>query len=169
VAPRPSGRRRAIRVSIGEPPGDDEEFFAGSPELSASHRSPLPRVLQGVRVLVVDDDEDTAELFAVALSACGAHVVTTTSAPHALRALAAEALDVVVTDLAMPGADGYWLVNEIRRLADDRARTLPVVAVTAFGREHFRGRAIAAGFFDHLVKPVEPEALCLAVARAVGR
>jgi len=116
-----------------------------------------------------DDDEDTAELFAVALSACGAHVVTTTSARDALRALAAEAPDVVVTDLAMPGADGYWLVNEIRHLADDRARTLPVVAVTAFGREHFRGRAIAAGFFDHLVKPVDPEALCLAVARAVGR
>ena len=124
-------------------------------------------MLRGVRVLVVDDDPDTAELFAAALSACGARVVTTTSAPDALRALAAEAPDVVVTDLAMPGADGYWLVNEIRNLADDRVRTLPVVAVTAYGREHFRSRALAAGFADHLVKPVDPEALCLAVTMGV--
>jgi CheY-like chemotaxis protein len=120
-------------------------------------------------VLVVDDDQDTTELFAAALQACGADVVTRTSAPEALRLLAAGLPDVVVTDIAMPGADGYWLVNEIRQLADVRARTLPVVAVTAFGREHVRAQVLAAGFVDHLLKPVEPEDLCAAVARAMGR
>jgi CheY-like chemotaxis protein len=129
----------------------------------------LPRVLVGVRVLVVDDDPDTTDLFAAALAACGADVVTTTSAPEALRALRDRAPDVVVTDIAMPGADGYWLLHEIRQLDDARARALPVLAVTAFGREHLRARVLAAGFVDRLEKPVDPEALCVAVARASGR
>jgi len=120
-------------------------------------------------VLVVDDDADTADLFATALSACGADVMATTSAREAMRILGARALDVVVTDIAMPGADGYWLLGEIRGAADERTRAVPVLAATAFGREHFRGRTLAAGFTDHLEKPVDPEALCLAVARAIGR
>jgi CheY-like chemotaxis protein len=122
-----------------------------------------------VRVLVVDDDEDTADLFATALTACGADVVTAATALSGLHAVAAQAPDVVVTDIAMPGADGYWLLREIRQLADERARGVPVVAVTAFGRAHVRARALAAGFFDHLEKPVDPETLCLAVARARAR
>jgi CheY-like chemotaxis protein len=125
--------------------------------------------LKGVRVLVVDDDEDTAELFAAVLTACGADVAAVTSAPAALLALADRAPDVVVSDIAMPGADGYWLLREIRRTTDARDRAMPVVAVTAFGREHSRARTLAAGFVDHLVKPLDPEALCLAVARAHGR
>jgi CheY-like chemotaxis protein len=167
--PRQPGRRPGVQGSIGEPPGDDDEFLADSPEFSPSRLSPLPRILMGARVLVVDDDEDTTELFATALAACGAQVVTATGAREALRRLTAWLPDVVVSDIAMPGADGYWLVNELRGLADERAGSLPVVAVTAFGREHSRARALAAGFVDHLVKPVEPEALCRAVARAMGR
>ena len=161
--------RPAARMSIGDPPDGGDEVIASTPEFYAPRRSPLPRILHGVRILVVDDDPDTTDLFATALSACGADVVTTLGAREALRMLAARPLDAVVTDIAMPGADGYWLVREIRGLADVRARALPVVAVTAFGREHSRARALAAGFVDHLVKPVEPEALCVAVARAIGR
>ena len=123
----------------------------------------------GVRVLVVDDDEDSVELFAAALTACGAEVVTANSAPDALRLLAARVPDVVVTDIAMPGADGYWLVREIRQLRDATASTVPVVAVTAFGREHIRSRALASGFFDYLEKPVDPVVLCAAVTRASNR
>jgi len=123
-------------------------------------------VLVGVRVLVVDDDEDTAELFAAALTASGADVVIATSAADALRVLASRILDVVVTDIAMPGADGYWLIREIRQLPDVSARTVPVVAATAFGRENFRSRALASGFFDHLEKPVDPVVLCMTVAKA---
>jgi CheY-like chemotaxis protein len=166
--PSPTGRR-ALRASLGEPPGGDEEFFAAPAGIWAQGRSRLPRVLVGVRVLVVDDDPDTTDLFATALAACGADVVTTTSAPEALRALRDRAPDVVVTDIAMPGADGYWLLREIRQLEDARARALPVLAVTAFGREHLRARVLAAGFVDRLEKPVDPEALCVAVARASGR
>jgi CheY-like chemotaxis protein len=156
-------------MSIGDPPDGSDEFLAGPAHGSLSRGARLPRILRGIRVLVVDDDPDTSDLFAVALSACGAEVVTALGAHEALRVVTAQPPDVVVTDVAMPGADGYWLVSEIRQLADARARALPVLAVTAFGREHFRARALAAGFVDHLVKPVEPEALCVAVARAMGR
>jgi CheY-like chemotaxis protein len=147
----------------------DDALGSGSAELSAQERSRLPRILNGVRVLVVDDDEDTAELFAAALGACGGDVVAATSAREAMRILDVRAHDVVVTDLAMPGADGYWLLREIRQSADERTRAVPVLAVTAFGREHVRSRTLAAGFVDHLEKPIDPEALCAAVARAVGR
>jgi CheY-like chemotaxis protein len=166
--PKLTSRRRATTSSVGDPPGDEDELLAGSWQSSAS-RARLPRVLTGVRVLVVDDDEDTADLFATALTACGADIVTARSASEALRVIAARVPDVVVTDIAMPDADGYWLVREIRQLADARARAVPVVAVTAFGRQHFRARALAAGFVEHLEKPVDPEVLCLAVARARGR
>jgi CheY-like chemotaxis protein len=121
-----------------------------------------------VRVLVVDDDEDTTLLFAAALRTCGAEVVTATSAAEALSAIAAGRPDVVVSDIAMPSADGYWLVREIRKLSDPQARAVPVVAVTAFGAEHNRQRVLAAGFMDRLEKPVDPDALCRAVAKARG-
>jgi CheY-like chemotaxis protein len=165
----PSPRTHATRSSIGDSPADGEGFFASHGRSWSPTPAYLPRVLTGARVLVVDDDEDTTQLFAAALSTCGASVVTATSAHEALRVLGTQPLDVVVSDIAMPGADGYWLVREMRQLEDPRARALPVLAVTAFGREHFRARVLAAGFVDHLEKPVDPEALCLAVARARGR
>ena len=166
--PKRSAGRRALRSSAVEPPEGDEELI-GWPEFSAPQRSRLPLLLGGVRVLVVDDDEDTVELFAFTLAACGADVVTAGNAAEAIGILAGMMPDVVVSDIAMPGGDGYWLLREIRELLDVRARTLPVVAVTAFGREHIRARALAAGFFDHLEKPLDPEMLCLTVARAANR
>ena len=119
-------------------------------------------------MLVVDDDEDTVDLFAAALAACGADVVTATSAATALEVVSGRSVDVVVTDIAMPGADGYWLLRQIRRLADARWRTIPVVAVTAYGREYLRARTLAEGFVDYLEKPVDPEMLCRTVARVRG-
>jgi CheY-like chemotaxis protein len=126
-------------------------------------------VLNGLRVLVVDDDEDTMELFAAVLAACGADVSTAPRALEALSRLANRPADVVLSDIAMPGGDGYWLVREIRQLADALVRGVPVVAVTAFGHEHSRARTLSAGFADHLQKPVDPEVLCRTVARAAGR
>lgn len=137
--------------------------------MSAEKRSPLPSLLRGLRVLVVDDDEETMDLFATALATCGADVVTAASAPEALRLLTARSAHVVLSDIAMPEADGYWLVREIRQLADAQLQSVPVVAVTAYGWEHSRARTSAAGFVDHLQKPVDPEVLCRTVAKAAGR
>jgi CheY-like chemotaxis protein len=162
-------RARAPWSSAGGPPADDDDLAAGFASLDLPESTRLPRILDGVGVLVVDDDADTADLFATALSACGADVVAANSAREALRILGDRALDVVVTDIAMAGGDGYWLLGEIRGSADERTRDMPVLAATAFGRTHFRGRTLAAGFTEHLEKPVDPEALCRAVARAIGR
>jgi CheY-like chemotaxis protein len=120
-------------------------------------------------VVVVDDDPDTVDLFAAALAACGAAVTTASAAAEALRLVAESRPDVVLSDIAMPRGDGYWLVGEIRRLPEEALRRTPVIAATAFGREHSRERAMAVGFADHLRKPIDPEALCRAVARAAGR
>ena len=161
--PTPSRPIHRPRSSSREGDPGGRELFARVPEYVA--RGPLPRVLTGMRVLVVDADPDSAGLFAAALAACGADVVTASGAREALRLLAGDAVDVVVSDIAMPDADGYWLVREIRVLGDPQMRSVPVLAVTAFGREHVRARALAAGFVDHLEKPIDPEHLCRAVAR----
>jgi CheY-like chemotaxis protein len=160
---------RPTRSSVDEPPPREPLGSQAPGEPSTTGKSALPFVLRGVRVLVVDDDEDAVVLFEAALTACGADVVTANSAPAALRVLDARSVDVVVSDIAMPGADGYWLLREIRQLTKPAANTVPVVAVTAFGREHGRGRTFEAGFVDHLVKPLDPEALCRAVAKAASR
>jgi CheY-like chemotaxis protein len=146
----------------GLTPGNHEDEAQAAPDR-------IPRNLVGVKVLVVDDDQGTLEYFAAALDACGAAVTVTGSAREALRVIAGAAPDVIVSDIAMPGEDGYWLLREIRRLADGALRGVPVVAATAYGREHPRERTLAAGFAMHLTKPVDPVLLCRAVAAALGR
>jgi CheY-like chemotaxis protein len=159
------------------PPRDGNDEHAGSQpwvpgrfdDAPTPRESRLPSVLRGLRVLIVDDDTDTAELFATALTACGAATSVAGTARAALQLAQETRPDVIVSDIAMAGEDGYWLVNEIRRHADTTINRVPVVAATAYGREHSRVRALAAGFMDHLRKPVDPELLCLTVARAAGR
>lgn len=140
-----------------------------SRSMPAGAARPLPNVLTGLRVLVVDDEADTRDLFAAVLTAGGARVSKADSASEALERLVGEPVDVVLSDIAMPGGDGYWLVREIRALPDARVNAVPVVAVTAFGREHSRGRVLAAGFADHMQKPTDPDLLCRVVAAAAGR
>ena len=169
LPPRPQGHG-----TRGSTPGEPSErqnnsHLIESSRLPSSPSSRLPGILRGIRVLVVDDDEDTVELFAAALTACGAEAVIATSASEALGLVTLRSPDVVVSDIAMPGADGYWLVREIHRLTDEHLRAIPVIAVTAFDQDHAHAQSLAAGFVDHLAKPVEPEVLCRAVARANTR
>jgi CheY-like chemotaxis protein len=119
--------------------------------------------LTGLKVVVVDDDEDSVEYFALALRTHGAVVMTAVNAIDALRLVQEQHPDVVLSDIAMVGGDGYWLLREIRRLGDDEVRRVPVVATTAYGREHSRERTLVAGFIDHLAKPVDPDMLCQAM------
>jgi CheY-like chemotaxis protein len=120
-------------------------------------------------VLVVDDDGASLDFFAVVLKICGAAVMTASSALDALGLFLERQPDVVLSDIAMVGQDGYWLVREIRGLPDQAARGVPVVATTAYGRDHSRDRALAGGFNDFLPKPVDPELLCRTIAKAAGR
>ncbi|HEX7316484.1 MAG TPA: PAS domain-containing protein [Pyrinomonadaceae bacterium] len=139
----------------------------GSVQTRTGERQPtrqreITRSLEGVRVLVVEDREDTRELLSALFRQHGAEVVTSGSAVEALSALRRERPDVLVSDIGMPGEDGYWLIKEVRALGDD----LPVVALTAYASEADRERALAAGFQAHVPKPIEPAALISAVAEA---
>jgi PAS domain S-box-containing protein len=128
-----------------------------------------PERLDGLRVLVVDDEEDARELLAAGLGQCGAEVVTASSAHEALEALAGGRFDVLVSDIGMPGEDGYELIRQVRELDADGGGTTPAVAVTAYARTEDRLRAMRAGFEMHVSKPVELTELIVVVASLARR
>jgi CheY-like chemotaxis protein len=161
--------RRSPRAGTTERPDNQ-----GLSRSGASGALPTPRPawrarrLAGVTVVVVDDDPASLDYFAMALRTAGAVVRTAATAADALRLVQDERPDVVLSDIAMPGRDGYWLVGEIRRLAEPE-RPVPVIATTAYGRAHPRDRALAGGFVEHLSKPVDPDRLVATIAQAAGR
>jgi signal transduction histidine kinase/ActR/RegA family two-component response regulator len=126
-------------------------------------------VLTGLRVLVVDDEPDTLEVICSALNSRGAVVRQASSSGEALATLAGWTPDVLISDLAMPGEDGFALINRVRAMGPGRGGDVPAAALTAYVREEDRRRAIAAGFQTHIVKPVDPAALAGAVAELAKR
>jgi len=118
--------------------------------------------LTGVNVLVVEDNDDSRKLLQTILTRSGAIVKVAESAPAALRILAGEWPDIVISDIEMPGEDGYSLIRKIR-LQEPPSRHLPAIALTAYTRSVDRVRALAAGFQTHMSKPVEPAELVAAV------
>lgn len=129
-----------------------------------------PPQLDGVRVLVVDDDSDTRQMLKAALSECMADVITAASAAEALKEIERRKPDVLVSDLGMPEQDGYELIKQIRESesADNTAR-IPALALTAYAKAEDRVRALASGYQVHLAKPVEPAEFVLVVANLAGR
>jgi CheY-like chemotaxis protein len=126
-------------------------------------REPMP-VLTGIRVLIVDDEADAREMMATALETCGATLFTAASAHQAMELLSRQKVDLLLSDIAMPGRDGYELIRTIRALPSTDLASLPAAAVTAHARDDERDLALAAGFQMHLTKPVHPAALARAVA-----
>jgi signal transduction histidine kinase/CHASE1-domain containing sensor protein/CheY-like chemotaxis protein len=118
--------------------------------------------LGGARVLVVDDDPDSLEMVAAILGHAGAEVRTAASVAAAVATLGAFAPDVVLSDIEMPGDDGYALIRQVRGHARDAA--VPAIALTAYGRTEDRLRALASGFQDHVTKPFDPGALVASIA-----
>lgn len=121
-------------------------------------------MLGGKRVLLVDDDDDVRLVLATMLRQAGAEVVTAASAAQALAAFAADRFDAVVSDIAMPGEDGYALISRLRK-----SSSVPTIAVSAIATGvDDRARAIAAGFTEFVRKPVDPTELAAIVATAIG-
>ena len=126
----------------------------------------LSTAINGLRILVVDDDEDARDLLAIALEGHGAAVRTAPSAAEGLRHLEQERFDVLVADIGMPEEDGYSFVTRIRNRERTESLTrLPAIAVTAYTAASDREQAFRAGFDAHLPKPVDPDALVRAVSR----
>jgi CheY-like chemotaxis protein len=125
--------------------------------------------LDGLRVLVVDDEPDTLEALSAALAGYGARVRTALSTREALASLDGGDVDVLVADIGMPGEDGYALVRELRGRPAHRGGRIPAAALTAYARPVDAERALAAGFQVHVAKPVEPGDLAALIARLAGR
>ncbi|MBD2101370.1 PAS domain S-box protein [Leptolyngbya sp. FACHB-261] len=121
--------------------------------------------LQGVQVLVVDDDTDTRDLTALVLEQAGANVSTAASAVEALQALAQAKPDILLSDIGMPEMDGYMLLQRVRAL--EAGQKIPAIALTAYAGEFNQQQALQAGFQQHISKPVEPEALVNAIAALI--
>jgi signal transduction histidine kinase/CheY-like chemotaxis protein len=124
--------------------------------------------LDGIRVLVVDNEEDALALSETILSAAGATVRSCTSARQALEVLTEWRPDVLISDIEMPGEDGYSLVRNVRALATERGGATPAIALSAYGRAQDRVRALSAGFNMHVPKPVDPGELTAIVAGIVA-
>jgi PAS domain S-box-containing protein len=127
--------------------------------------------LGGIRVLVVEDEADAREILVRSLTDVGASVQAVTSAREALDALRSDDVtraDVVVTDIGMPGDDGFTLLQELRKLPAGSGGRVPAIAVTAYATVEDRRRALEAGFVAHIAKPFAPNALIATIARAVG-
>ncbi|QRK13809.1 response regulator [Archangium violaceum] len=133
------------------------------PALSA----PKPPALVERRILVVDDEDDNREVLKVMLEEYGAHVVTAASAAEALRAVREVRPELLISDIGMPGEDGYRLISQVRALSAEEGGGVPAVALTAYARVEDRARALTAGFNMHVAKPVEPSELLTVLSNLV--
>ena len=125
--------------------------------------------LDGVRILVVDDEPDARELVRATLTQCGAEVTEVASVRAALEALEGARFDVLVSDIAMPDEDGYSLIRQVRSREAEGGGGIPALALTAYARIEDRMSAIDAGYQQHAIKPIEPAELAAAVATLAGR
>jgi len=129
--------------------------------------------LEGVRALVVDDEDDARELLKSALQHYGADVTAVSSAAEAYTLITAtsprELPEVMVTDIGMPDEDGYSLIRRVREWERTRSAYIPAVALTAYGRVEDRMRALKAGFQMHVAKPVDPDELVIVITSLVRR
>jgi len=157
-----------IRLPIAGPKSTSEKTHsAGISDKLAGLGSQTS--LDGLKILVVDDEQDTRDFVRAVLEKCGSEVTTASSAAEALGAFEAQHPDFLISDVGMPGEDGYWLIGRVRALRADQGGQIPALALTAYARTADRLRVLRSGFQIHLPKPVEPTELIVAVASLAGR
>jgi signal transduction histidine kinase/ActR/RegA family two-component response regulator len=132
------------------------------------HASEL-RSLDGLRVLLVDDERETREIISTVVERTGAEVKTCTSAREALTELVEWRPDVILSDIAMPDEDGYSFIGRVRSLPHDEGGDTPAAALTAYAREEDRKQALAAGYQMHIAKPIGAGQLVTMIAKLAGR
>jgi PAS domain S-box-containing protein len=153
-----------------EPRGDGETEERQHPRVPRDEPGIYqPPNLTGITVLVVDDDPDAREVIARILRGGGASVLTASSAATAMEMLRESMPALLVSDIGMPGEDGYDLIRKVRALTAEDCGRVPAVALTAFARSEDRQRALLAGYQLHVAKPVEPSELLTVCASLVGR
>ena len=136
---------------------------SADPVVPASSVMPGPS-LENLRLLVVDDERDSRLLLRRVLEARGATVRVASSSDEAIQILSMEPIHVLISDIGLPGEDGYAMMKRVRALPVLQGGTVPAIALTAYTRSEDRSRAIRTGFHMHLSKPVETMELVVAIA-----
>ena len=144
---------------------DAEHAFYSAP----SAISLPPAILKGLRVLVIDDEEDARELLTITLTHSGAEVRTAATVRAALKILDQWRPNVLVSDIGMPGEDGYDLIRTVRALESERGGKIPAVALTGYASAEDAVRARVAGYDTHMAKPVAPSDLVVALASLMAK
>lgn len=138
-------------------------------EIERRGAGPSVARLDGMRVLLVEDDEDSRHMLGLMLTTQGAEVISASSSAEALAALAQKLPDVVVSDIGMSEEDGYELMRKLRALPEERGGRTPAIALTGYATRKDRERALAAGYQLHIAKPIEPAELATAIASLTPR
>jgi signal transduction histidine kinase/ActR/RegA family two-component response regulator len=165
------GRGATFTVTLPTRSGSRAISEMNAIELSKTLETGDQPILAGLRVLVVDDEADARDLLAIRLQQYGADVITAPSAEAAMEALALQEPrpDLIVSDIAMPGEDGYSLIRRVRAMEPEQGGRIPAIALTAYSRTKDRVQALAAGFQIHMPKPVNAAELAHAIAGITGR
>lgn len=127
----------------------------------------LPRSLEGVRILLVEDDDDIRDLLRLALESRGAVLTAVDGTPAAVAAIEVQTPDIVISDISMPGEDGHALLRKVRGLPLTRGGRIPAIALTVLDSREARVASRDAGFHYHLTKPVDANKLVEIVAGLV--
>jgi CheY-like chemotaxis protein len=151
-------------LAIHKPGIEDEREGSAAGRIKAPDRS-----IKDLRILVVDDQNDTLALVSRVLGRAGANVRTAQSVAGAMTILEGWRPDLIISDIGMPGQDGYTFIRGLRNSADSGLRKVPAIALTAFARDSERRQALGAGFNDHLAKPVYARALIEKAAEVAGK
>jgi CheY-like chemotaxis protein/two-component sensor histidine kinase len=163
------GKGATFTVTIPTAPGEAPATLPSDTTSPAAPPEGLRPPLDGLRVLVVDDEEDSRVLLHSVLDECHAVVTVAATAAEALDLFRRDRFDVLVSDIGMPGEDGYALVRAIRHLPAAEGGRIPALALTAYSRAEDREKALHAGFTCYAAKPIEPAQLQAIVARLAGR
>jgi PAS domain S-box-containing protein len=169
VENREDGEGASFTIRLPLPSGElRSELLPGAAAHAGETQAERPN-LDGINVLIVDDETDALDLITVELAQHGARVTAVTNAEDALTALKQNEYDVLISDIGMPKTDGYELIRQIRKQEEGTRRRMPAVALTAYARVQDRMHAILAGFSTHIAKPVEANELVTVIASLAGR
>jgi signal transduction histidine kinase/DNA-binding response OmpR family regulator len=161
------GENQGATFTVSLPASKASRASVAKMDSAMTQRKPSPvRCLEGLQLLIVDDEPDTRELLSKIFEQQGAQVFEAASAHEALDRLERCKPDLVVSDIGMAGLDGYNLIRRIRA-QDGRYSKIPAIALTAYAREEDKATALAAGFHAHIPKPIDPSALVSSVSRLV--
>ncbi|MGI8409050.1 MAG: response regulator [Pyrinomonadaceae bacterium] len=163
------GTGAAFTISLPLSRVDSPTTEKAYPESNGSRHVDPNRKLDGVQVLLIDDDKDAREMMSFALELSGAKVNTCSSVPEAFELIATVPFDVLLADINMPGEDGYSFIGKLRNLTLENGANIPAIALTAMARPEDRERALSAGFEVHVSKPVDIDELSAAIIEIAAK